>query len=116
MNLRVKRIYDAPEAVDGARVLVDRLWPRGLSKEAARVDLWLKEAAPSTALRTWYHAQRDDRGEFIRRYTMELETNGHTLAPLGPLLRSGTVTLLYSANTDFSNAHVLRDYLIAHPL
>lgn len=113
MKLYVKRVYDPPAVADGKRVLVDRLWPRGLAKATARIDLWLKDAAPSTELRTWFHTNRTEQEEFIQRYRAELAANSLALLPLQPLLAEGTVTLLYSANTTFSNAHVLRDYLIA---
>src|SRR5262252_6822530 len=75
MVVRIKRVYDAPAAADGARVLVDRLWPRGLTKEAAALDGWLKEIAPSDELRKWYHAHLEQWGEFRKRYLKELSSD-----------------------------------------
>ncbi|MFI9567719.1 DUF488 domain-containing protein [Streptomyces rishiriensis] len=101
MTVRVRRVYDPPEPEDGVRVLVDRLWPRGVSKEAARVDEWPKGLTPSTELRRWYHAGEGTYEEFARRYEAELaepearELLGH----VGDLAGRGPVTLLTSAKS-----------------
>jgi uncharacterized protein YeaO (DUF488 family) len=97
--IQLKRAYDAPEASDGTRVLVDRLWPRGLSKARARIDLWLKEVAPSTELRVWYGHVPERFEEFRRRYLRELEGAAarEALDRLRDLARRGTVTLIVAA-------------------
>lgn len=109
---RTKRVYDDPAPGDGFRVLVDRLWPRGVTKERAALDLWLKEVAPSTELRTWFHARSDAFDEFAARYRDELGTN----PAVDELRRIGranpTVTLLYSVKDPVRNhAVLLADYL-----
>lgn len=112
-----KRVYEEPDPGDGVRVLVDRLWPRGLSKDKARVDLWLKEVAPSRDLRTWFGHDPAKFGEFRRRYVAELEQEpGHSaLAHLREMARAQHVTLVFAAHdTEHCNAAVLRD-LLAHP-
>ncbi|GHJ45668.1 hypothetical protein Cs7R123_30100 [Catellatospora sp. TT07R-123] len=106
--LRMKRVYDPPAGDDGHRVLVDRLWPRGLAKEAARVDEWPKEVTPSTELRKWYHEDPDGRrDEFTRRYLHELDGPDQQagLARLWAALGRGPVTLLTSAK-DVAHSHV----------
>jgi len=111
-EIRVRRAYDPPAAQDGARVLVDRLWPRGLDKAAARIDAWLKDLAPSPALRTWFNHEPEKWEEFRRRYWQELRANPAALAPLLELMRSGRVTLLFGAKeTRFNNAVALQEYL-----
>ncbi|TXL70906.1 DUF488 domain-containing protein [Vineibacter terrae] len=97
-DLRIKRAYDPPDTEDGARVLVDRLWPRGLSKEHAALTLWLKEIAPSTALRQWFGHDPARWMEFRRRYSAELMDNQDAVARLGDLLKAGRVTLVYGAH------------------
>src|SRR5579875_3163234 len=98
-DVRVRRVYDDPEPGDGARVLVDRVWPRGLRKDAARLDDWAKDAAPSTALRTWYRHDPDKFAEFRRRY-------------LSALAAKGPVTLLTASQAvDISQAAVLAGLL-----
>jgi uncharacterized protein YeaO (DUF488 family) len=109
---RIKRVYDPPAPEDGFRVLVDRLWPRGVTKQRAALDLWLKDVAPSTELRTWFHAQSDAFDEFAERYRAELAAN-----PAVEELRAAgqahpTVTLLYSVkDPDRNHAAVLAEYL-----
>jgi uncharacterized protein YeaO (DUF488 family) len=96
-GFRVKRVYDPPERADGVRVLVDRLWPRGVKKEDAAIDEWAKEVAPSKELRTWFHADKEGRREeFARRYTAELGDPEHAeaLEHLRELGRRHTVTLV----------------------
>lgn len=109
--MRVKRIYEAPSADDGYRVLVDRLWPRGLKKEDAVLDRWLKEVAPSTALRRWFHRDPDRFEEFRDRYRAELESND-AVSVLEEARRDRPVTLLYaSKNVHRNHALVLKDFL-----
>lgn len=115
--LRVKRIYEPPAPSDGCRILVDRLWPRGISKEQAALDEWMKEIAPSHELRKWFHQQLADRfEEFCERYIRELEETP-ALTRLADRIRERLleqdVTLLYAANQPHSNhAVVLRDWLL----
>ena len=113
MAFRVKRIHDDPDPADGFRVLVDRLWPRGISKDRAALDLWAKDAAPSTELRTWFHAHTGEFAEFADRYRAELDANPQAVAQLRELAADHpTVTLLYSVRDATNNhARVLADYL-----
>ena len=113
--VRTKRVYDDPAPQDGYRVLVDRLWPRGVSRERAAVGTWLKEVAPSTELRTWWDHDPARLKEFTDRYRTELDANP-ALAELLRLLHDHpVVTLVYSAKDPHLNqAEVLRDYLAAH--
>ena len=118
IDIRTKRIYDPPDAADGARVLVDRLWPRGMRKETAVLTLWLKDIAPSPALRRWFGHDPARWPEFMRRYRAQLAANPDSLARLGELARAGRVTLLYGARDRVHNharvmADALRDYLEA---
>jgi uncharacterized protein YeaO (DUF488 family) len=114
--IRTKRAYEPAAPDDGYRVLVDRLWPRGISKEQARLDAWEKEIAPSDDLRHWYEHDPDKWDEFQTRYERELETS-HAQAVLTDLAsraRSGTVTLVYSSKAgDISNAAALERLLTA---
>ncbi|SEC32333.1 Uncharacterized conserved protein YeaO, DUF488 family [Streptomyces sp. 2231.1] len=114
MSVSVRRIYEPPEPDDGLRVLVDRLWPRGLAKEAAHVDEWPKGLTPSTELRQWYHAGEGSYDEFRRRYVAELDAPepAELLDGLRKSAREGHVTLLTaSKNPDSSHAHVLAGLL-----
>ena len=112
--IRVKRTYERKAPGDGQRVLVDRLWPRGLKKEAVAVDAWMKDVAPSAPLRRWFGHRVDRWEEFRRRYAEELARNPSAWEPLLAASRRGTVTLLYSAHDTLHNgAVVLRDYLAA---
>lgn len=114
-TFRIKRIYDPPAADDGARVLVDRVWPRGVSKEAARLTLWHKDVAPSTDLRKWFGHDPRRWSEFQARYRAELQANSTALAPLYELQKLGRVTLLYGARDERHNqARVLAGYLRTH--
>lgn len=110
---RVKRICDAAESTDGYRVLVDRLWPRGVSKEKAKLDLWLKDIAPSDALRKWFGHDPKRWREFEKRYREELKKVSCVVAQLKELCKEhGTVTLLYSAHDQEHNQAVaLETYL-----
>lgn len=112
MGLKLKRIYDAPSADDGYRVLVDRLWPRGVSKEKATLDLWLKDVAPSPELRTWFGHKPERFEEFTARYRSELDSNP-AVAELRQIIGSHkSVTLLYTAHDPkINHAAVLEDYL-----
>jgi uncharacterized protein YeaO (DUF488 family) len=113
-SVRVRRIYDDPSPDDGTRVLVDRIWPRGMSKERARLDEWCKQVAPSTELRTWYGHDPKRFAEFTRRYRAELEEGerAEALAHLRELARGGTLTLLTATKAaDISEAAVLVDAL-----
>lgn len=111
-EIRIKRIYEAPARGDGARVLVDRIWPRGVRRDDAKLDLWLKAIAPSTELRKWFGHEPERFAEFERRYRRELDGNPEPLAELRKLAGRGTVTLLYSAHDERHNqAVVLAGYL-----
>ena len=110
MKPKLKRVYDPPAEDDGKRILVDRLWPRGLTKEKARVDLWLKEIAPSTELRKWFGHDPNKWEEFRTRYHQELEANSDAVGRLKQELGAGPVTLVYGAKDEQHNdAVVLRD-------
>lgn len=112
MPVLIKRIYDEPSKEDGYRVLVDRLWPRGVSKERAALGEWLKDIAPSNELRTWFGHKPERYNEFFTRYTVELDKNPATPHTRELIKTHPTVTLLYSAHdTDFNQAQVLRKYL-----
>lgn len=110
--IHLKRIYDAPSPDDGFRVLVDRLWPRGVSKERARIDLWLKEVAPSDALRKAFCHEVSRWEEFRKGYRAELEANPAAVQVLLDAARGGTVTLLFGAKDEEHNqAVVLAEYV-----
>jgi uncharacterized protein YeaO (DUF488 family) len=110
--IRVKRTYDPPARGDGWRVLVERLWPRGMKKEALAAAAWLKEVAPSTELRKWFNHRPDRWEEFQRRYWAELKDNPDGWRPIAEAGRRGTVTLLYSAHdTEHNGALALREFL-----
>jgi uncharacterized protein YeaO (DUF488 family) len=117
MALALKRVYDKPACEDGTRVLVDRLRPRGLTKEAAAVEVWLRELAPSNELRKWYHENREAWALFRRRYFRELRNPEATLALhqlLGFMSRDKTVTLLFaSTDLECNNAMALKEMLEA---
>jgi uncharacterized protein YeaO (DUF488 family) len=113
-DVRVRRVYDEPEPGDGTRVLVDRIWPRGLTKDKARLDLWLKQVAPSTELRKWYRHDPERFEEFGRRYREELEDaeRAQALEHLRELTGSGTLTLLTATrHAEISEAEVLADLI-----
>ncbi|MGD9787149.1 MAG: DUF488 domain-containing protein [Sulfuricellaceae bacterium] len=110
--LKLKRAYEPPTSDDGFRVLVDRLWPRGVSKDAARIGLWLKEAAPSDELRKWFGHDPARWEEFKRRYFLELARNPEALAPLLGEVRRGPVTLVYAAKDEtHNNAVALKAFI-----
>ncbi|HID49369.1 MAG TPA: DUF488 domain-containing protein [Chromatiales bacterium] len=111
-RLRIKRVYDVPATTDGTRVLVDRLWPRGLRKEQARIDHWIKDIAPSNELRKWYGHDDSRWEEFKRRYFDELIALDELVTQLRALINEHTVTLLYSARSvTHNNAVALADFL-----
>lgn len=110
--IRVKRVYEAAEPGDGARFLVERLWPRGMKKAALQLDGWLKSVAPSDALRRWFAHDPAKWEEFQRRYFAELEGKPEAWQPILEAARRGNVTLLYSArDTAHNNARALKAYL-----
>ncbi len=112
MKVEIKRVYEDPSRADGTRILVDRLWPRGLSKERARVDLWLKDIAPSTALRKWFSHDPRKWTEFKARYRQELKSEVDLLDLLKKKAAQGPITLLYGAKDEVHNeAVVLRSLL-----
>ncbi|AYG95683.1 DUF488 domain-containing protein [Brevundimonas naejangsanensis] len=112
MKVALKRVYEPPAAGDGTRILVDRLWPRGLTKEKAHVDLWLKEVAPSTELRRWFGHDPARWAEFQRRYHDELKANPDAVAELKAAIGARPATLVYGARDEEHNdAVVLADWL-----
>jgi uncharacterized protein YeaO (DUF488 family) len=115
LSVALKRAYEEPAASDGTRVLIERLWPRGLSKERAHIDLWLKDVAPSTELRQWFHHDPQKFPEFRRRYEAELKSEDaqEALAKLREIAKQGQLTLVFAAhNAEYSNARVLHDLLL----
>lgn len=115
-SIRIKRVYDTPAEGDGCRILVDRLWPRGLTKEQVHADLWLKEIAPGNELRKAFHHGQMPWEEFVTKYTAELDANPEAVQRMLMIINetNGTVTLLYSAREAESNqAVVLKEYLLA---
>lgn len=112
MAVRIKRIYEEPLSTDGYRVLVDRIWPRGVSKEKAHLDEWLKEIAPTTELRKWFDHEEAKWVEFQKRYRAELDANPEVATIRRLLSEHDVVTLLFSArHEDENQAVALRDYL-----
>jgi uncharacterized protein YeaO (DUF488 family) len=111
-TIHLKRAYEEPSPSDGSRILVERLWPRGLSKERAKVDAWLKEVAPSQELRRWYGHDVAKWQEFKKRYRAELAANKDAVAELRRRIGAGTVTFVYAARDEEHNsALVLKEYL-----
>ncbi|WP_134726239.1 DUF488 domain-containing protein [Paracoccus luteus] len=111
-RIGVKRAYEPASDDDGRRVLVDRVWPRGVTREALRIDAWLKDLAPSTALRRWFGHDPAKWDQFRRRYAAELDADGAPVAELRRLWRAGPVTLVYGARDEaHNNAVALRDWL-----
>lgn len=113
-DVRIRRVYEEPSADDGLRVLVDRLWPRGRSKQSAHVDVWLKDIAPSKDLRTWFGHIPERFDGFAARYRAELDANPEAVGRLRELIAGHSrVTLLYGAkDSEHNNAVVLREYLL----
>jgi len=112
MNIKIKRVYEHPEKDDGMRILVDRLWPRGLTKKKASVDLWLKDIAPSTELRKWFAHDPDKWKRFRGRYQTEIRNNHDLIKVIKRKAREGTITLIYGARDEKHNeALVLKQFL-----
>jgi uncharacterized protein YeaO (DUF488 family) len=112
--ITVKRAYDSVSRTDGTRFLVERLWPRGVSKAKLRVDAWLKEAGPSTELRQWFGHDPEKWSEFHRRYFRELDSRPEAWRPIVSAARRGRVTLVYSSHdTEHNNAVALQEYVQA---
>jgi uncharacterized protein YeaO (DUF488 family) len=112
MKVQIKRVYDELSETDGKRILVDRLWPRGVSKAKAKVDLWLKAIAPSTPLRQWFGHDPGKWEEFKKRYKDELDHNSEAVAQLRALMAKEKVTLVYGAkDQEHNDAVVLQEYL-----
>jgi uncharacterized protein YeaO (DUF488 family) len=112
MNVKIKRVYETPSKADGERILVDRLWPRGLTKEKADIDIWLKDIAPSTALRKWFSHDPKKWIEFRKKYLQELKDNEEQVSMLKERLKKGAVTLVYGAKDEENNeARVLEELL-----
>ena len=113
MKIQLKRVYEAPQESDGVRILVDRLWPRGITKEAAQIDLWAKEIAPSNELRKWYEHDPKKWAEFKRRYYAELESSDAPLDVVRKHVEAGPVTLVFSSReTELNNAAALKELLL----
>ncbi|MGO9437375.1 MAG: DUF488 domain-containing protein [Terracidiphilus sp.] len=112
MNVKIKRVYEEPKVEDGVRILVDRLWPRGLSKERAKIDLWLKGVAPSTGLRLRFAHDPANWDEFQTRYREELERNKEQLSHLKQEAAKNTVTLVYGARDQQHNEAVVLQRLL----
>lgn len=112
MNLKIKRVYKKPSASDGFRVLVDRLWPRGIKKEKAEIDLWLKDIAPSNELRKWFGHKPENWDEFKRKYFEELKSNANIPGELNKIISKDIVTFVYSAKEErFNNAAALKEFV-----
>ena len=113
MQIRLKRIYETASSDDGVRILVDRLWPRGLSKERAKIDRWLREVAPSNALRRWFNHQPEKWAEFKRQYFEELSVRDRVARTIHQMASRETVTLLFAAtDSRLNNAVALKEYVI----
>jgi len=111
-KIKIQRIYEFDERVEGYRILVDRLWPRGISKDKARIDLWLKEIAPSNDLRKWFHLDPENYSEFKKRYCHELEQNPEAVQTVHDILKKKDVVLLYGRkDKEHNQAVVLKEYL-----
>jgi len=116
-NVRLKRAYDPADGNDGRRILVDRLWPRGVSKAEADIDEWVKELAPSTALRKWFGHDPERWPQFRHRYAGEIRGHAELLAHVRDLARKGPITLVYSARDEAHNdAVVLRDVVLGRTI
>jgi uncharacterized protein YeaO (DUF488 family) len=112
MTIRIKRAYELPDDTDGLRILVDRLWPRGISKEKAKIDFWPKEIAPSNELRRWYGHDPDKWTEFKQRYFSELDAHPEQVEELVGYMRKGDVTFVYSSTEQhLNNAVALKEYI-----
>ncbi|MGH9616147.1 MAG: DUF488 domain-containing protein [Acidobacteriaceae bacterium] len=113
--INIKRVYDAESDTDGTRLLVERLWPRGVKKESLKIDGWLKDVGPSTELRKWFSHDPAKWDEFRRRYHAELEANPEAWRPIVEAARHGTIALIYSSHdTEHNNAVALKEFLRRH--
>jgi len=111
--IRIKRVYEPIQKSDGYRILIDRLWPRGIAKEKAHVDLWLKDIAPSTELRQWFHHDSAKWQEFVKRYKSELAEKSDMIAKIRELEQEHTtVTLLYGARDEQHNQAVVLTHVL----
>jgi len=111
--IQTKRVYEKASKEDGYRILVDRLWPRGLTKEKARADLWMKEIAPSDELRQWFHHQEQNWGEFVKKYKAELTKKKDLLSELKKIAKErGTVTLLYGSKDEKQNQAIVLAHML----
>ena len=114
-NIKLKRAYDPPESTDGTRILVDRLWPRGVKKEDAAIDEWMKDIAPSDDLRKWFGHDPERWEEFCERYAEEVSQHSEQLRQLRELAHKGPITLVYSAHDEAHNdAVALRNLILGH--
>ncbi len=112
MPIALKRVYETPSALDGKRILVERLWPRGLSKENASVDYWAKDTAPSHELRKWFEHDPEKWAEFKHRYFSELDANEDRVAELREHMRGGSTTFVFASREErVNNAVALKEYL-----
>lgn len=111
MSIAIKRVYEPAAPSDGFRILIDRIWPRGLTKDQTHIDLWLKDLAPSTALRKWFNHDPSKWEEFRTKYLSEIESHPDEIALVRKHIKQGLVTLVYAAkDTEHSNAAVLKEY------
>lgn len=111
-EIKIKRVYQQAEPQDGFRILVDRLWPRGLRKDEAKIDLWLKEIAPNSDLRKWFNHKPEKWLEFCKNYHKQLNSQKDHIQNILKILHKGTITLLYAAkNEQLNNAVALKEYL-----
>ncbi|HEU5365663.1 MAG TPA: DUF488 domain-containing protein [Hanamia sp.] len=112
MNIKLKRVYEKPDPKDGFRILVDRLWPRGFTKEKAAADLWLKDIAPSTELRKWFNHDPEKWKEFQKKYQQELKENKEAITIIKEHLKQEPVTLIYAAKDEVHNeAQVIKEFI-----
>ncbi len=117
MAIQLKRAYDKPQKSDGFRVLIDRMWPRGIRKEDLRLDEWLRSLAPSTELRQWFGHDPEKWEEFRRRYFRELDTHPEEIKLLREKMREGPLTIIFGSREErFNNATALKEYLENRPL
>lgn len=112
MDIKIKRVYEKPDKTDGFRILVDRLWPRGLTKEKAAIDLWLKDIAPSKELRKWFNHEPEKWKGFIKKYEVELKENKEPASLLKDYAKKGPVTLIYGArDQEHNEALVIKKFI-----
>ena len=107
ITIKIKRIYEDYSKTDGYRILVDRLWPRGISKERAKIDLWIKEITPSNDLRKWYHDNLDKRDQFQKKYLLEIDKNSDSLHEIKKMINDRKIITLLSASKDPKPVHAI---------